>query len=102
MPRKYLIVLFFICVFRSFAEDAHRPGSLIGSISGTVLDVNDSIVPEATVVLQCQSPCREESTIAGDTGAFQFSDLRLGARYDIAVSANGFKDWTSAPLVLTP
>ena len=102
MPRKYLIVLFFICVLRSFAEDANRPASLIGSISGTVLDVNDAIVPGATVVLQCQNPCKEESTIAGDTGAFQFSDLSLGTRYEIAVSANGFKDWTSAPIVLTP
>jgi hypothetical protein len=102
MPRKYLIILFFICILRGFAEDANRPERTHGSISGTVLDVNDAIVPGATVALMCQSPCKQESTVAGDTGAFAFSNLSMGTPYEIAVSANGFKDWASAPIVLTP
>lgn len=102
MPRKYLIALLFVFVLRGFAEDANRPESTQGSISGTVLDVNDTIVPGATVALRCQSPCKQESTVAGDTGAFAFSNLNLGTPYEIAVSASGFKEWTSAPIVLTP
>jgi hypothetical protein len=102
MSRKYLIVLLFIWVLRGFAENADRPSSAGGSIAGTVVDLNEAIVPGATVALKCQAPCKEESAIAGDTGTFKFSDLTMGTSYEIAVSASGFKGWTSAPIVLTP
>jgi hypothetical protein len=101
MPRKYLVALLFICALKGFAESAERLKSGIGSISGTVMDVNGAIVPEATVVLRCESPCNAESTVASDTGGFEFSALTLGIRYEIDVSANGFEDWSSAPIVLT-
>ena len=101
MLRKYLVVLFFICAFRGFAENVDRPESGRGSISGTVLDINDGVVPGATVVLECHNPCKGESTIAGDTGAFEFTNVSLGTPYEIAVSASGFKKWASPPIVLT-
>jgi len=102
MLRKYLIAALFISGLSGFAENVDRPESGRGSISGTVLDTNAGVVPGATVVLQCQSPCKAESIIAGDTGAFQFTNLSLGTPYEIAVSGNGFKEWTSTPIVLTP
>src|SRR5262249_46398654 len=101
MSRKYLIVLLLICTVRGFADNAGGP-TTGGSISGTVVDVNNAIVPGATVVLRCLSPCQEESTIAGDTGAFAFQKLSLGTPYEVAVSASGFKDWNSTPIILTP
>jgi hypothetical protein len=101
MPRKYLLVLLFVFVLRAFAEDA-APRSAGGSISGTVVDANGGIVPGASVVLRCQNPCNGESTTANDTGGFEFSDLSLGIPYEVGVSASGFKDWASAPIVLTP
>ena len=102
MPRKYFFVVLLICVLRGVAENADRPEPGGGSITGTVVDVNDGVVSGATVVLRCQNPCKEESTIAGDTGAFEFSNLSLGISYEIGVSASGFKNWTSGPIVLTP
>jgi hypothetical protein len=99
---KYLIILLSLCALRGFAENTKGPGSAVGTISGTVVDVNDAIVPGATVALRCQYPCKQESTIARDTGAFEFTNLSLGTPYEIAVSASGFNDWTSAPIVLTP
>ena len=102
MLQKYLIVLVVLCALRGFAENVNRPGSAGGSISGTVVDFKNAIVPGATVALQCQTPCREESTIANGSGAFEFSNLSLGIPYKVAVSARGFKDWTSEPIVLTP
>ena len=101
MLRKYLIVVLFIWALRGLAEDVSRPDTNGGTISGTVVDVNDGVVPGATVVLKCQNPCEGESTIAGDTGAFEFTNLSLGTPYEVAVSASGFKDWSSAPIVLT-
>jgi hypothetical protein len=102
MLRKYLFIVLFICVLRGFAETASRPEPGGGSIGGTVVDVNDGVVPGASVVLKCQIPCKDESAIAGDSGAFEFTNLSLGTSYQVAVSASGFKDWTSAPIVLTP
>ena len=102
MLSKYLIAVFLISGLSGFAEDIDRPESGRGSISGTVLDTNAGVVPGATVVLECQSPCKAESTIAGDTGAFQFTNLSLGTPYEIAVSGTGFKEWTSTPIALTP
>jgi hypothetical protein len=102
MLRNYLLAVLFICALKGFAEDANRPESVRGSISGTVLDINDGVVPGATVVLECQNPCKKESTVAGDTGAFEFPNVSLGTPYEIAVSARGFKDWTSPSIVLTP
>jgi len=101
MLQKYLIVLLFFCALRGFAENTNEPGCVVGTISGTVVDVNDAIVPGATVILRCRCPWKQESTIARDTGAFEFTNLSLGTPYEIAVSASGFNDWTSAPIVLT-
>ena len=102
MLRKCLILVLFIWTLRGLAEDVSRPDPSGGTISGTVVDVNDGVVPGATVVLECHNPCKRESTIAGDTGAFEFTNVSLGTPYEIAVSASGFKDWTSPPIVLTP
>jgi hypothetical protein len=100
MTRKYLIILLLVCVPGAFCEEA-RPGSGTGIISGTVLDMNGGVVPGAAIVLHCQTPCEGQSTLSSDTGGFEFRSLNLGTPYQIGVSANGFKDWTSAPIVLT-
>ena len=102
MLPDFLIVLVFFCALRGFAENTKGPGSAVGTISGTVVDVNDAIVPGATVTLRCQCPGKQESTIARDTGAFEFTNLSLGTPHEIGVSASGFRDWTSAPIMLTP
>ena len=101
MLKKYLLLLSMIGSLSAFAETVARPESGRGSISGTVLDLNDAVVPGAKVVLECQSPCKPESTTAGDSGAFAFTDVSLGTSYEVAVSATGFKEWTSPPIVLT-
>jgi hypothetical protein len=100
MPRKCLVVLLFICTLRGLAQNA-TPESDHGSINGTVVDVNGGIVPGATVVLRCQSPCNGESTTANATGDFQLSGLSIGIPYVVGVSVSGFKDWTSGPTILT-
>jgi hypothetical protein len=89
MLQKYLIVLLCFCALRGFAENTNGPGPVVGTISGTVVDVNDAIVSGATVVLQCSSPCKNESIISRVTGAFEFTNLTLGTPYEIAVSARG-------------
>jgi hypothetical protein len=73
-----------------------------GSISGTVIDVNNDIIPGATVVLEGPVHGDRRTVVANDNGAFQFDDLKPGIHYHVTISANGFINWTSPVIILNP
>jgi hypothetical protein len=73
-----------------------------GSISGTVTDVNDEVIPDATVTLQSPLTGDKRSTISGDNGSYTFDDLVPGATYQVTISAAGFVNWTSSIFVVDP
>jgi hypothetical protein len=69
-----------------------------GSILGTVLDVNNDPVPDATVVLQ--PPSGTGLTVATtDDGTFAFHDVTPGITYKVTITAKGFAEWTSTATV---
>jgi hypothetical protein len=72
------------------------------SISGTVTDVNGGVIPGAAVALAGPEPEDRHMAVATDNGFFEFTDLKLGTSYRVAVSAKGFLSWTSPPIVLQP
>ncbi|MGA8087481.1 MAG: carboxypeptidase-like regulatory domain-containing protein [Terracidiphilus sp.] len=72
------------------------------NISGTVLDVNGDLVPGATVIVTDPQSGEHREAVANDTAAFVFTDLAPGVPYNLTVKAQGFADWTSGPIVLTP
>ena len=74
-----------------------------GNISGTVIDVNDGIVPGATVVLE-DDPVRKErrTEVASADGAFDFENLRPGTDYHVTISADGFVTWRSPAVLVNP
>lgn len=84
------------------AQEIAAPDPQIGSISGTVLDVNDGIVPGALVTLQCSSPCENQETTANDNAAFDFRYLKFGVPYQVRISVKGFEKWSSPAIILTP
>jgi hypothetical protein len=84
------------------AEDIASPPPQSGSISGTVQDINEDLVPGATVTLQCSSPCENRTATANDDAAFDFRVLKFGVPYQVRISVKGFEDWTSSAIVLTP
>src|SRR5271166_3476618 len=105
MLRKYLPLFCFMMALPALAQgsDALAPQiGIIGNISGTVQDINEDLVPGATVTLQCSSPCENRTATANDNAAFNFRGLELGVPYQVRVSVNGFEDWTSSAIVLTP
>ncbi len=102
MLRKHLPLLCFMMALPALARGTNAPAPEIGNISGTVQDVNDDLVPGATVMLQCSSPCENRTATANDNAAFDFRDLNLGVPYQVRISVNGFEDWTSSAIVLTP
>jgi len=70
-----------------------------GSMTGTVLDAQDELVPGAEVTLDGATPTDHRETFASDEGAFQFVGLKPGA-YHLTISANGFVTWTSPTIAL--
>ena len=69
-----------------------------GSILGTVVDTTDDPIPGATVVLQ--GPAGDRLTaVTKDDGAFVFNEAPAGTSYQIAVTAEGFTDWSSSVAV---
>jgi len=98
-------VLLLICIATAcpiLAQDVSAPKPQLGSISGTVLDVNNDLLPEAPVTLECASPCKGQMATANETAAFNFRDLALGVPYHVRISVNGFEDWESPSIALTP
>jgi len=69
-------------------------------LSGTVTDTNGDLIPDATVVLDGNGAADHQTQHANDSGFFQFSGLKSGVPYRVTVSAKGFENWTSPPIVL--
>jgi Carboxypeptidase regulatory-like domain len=67
------------------------------SILGTVTDVNDDPVPNATVVVQAPSG-GPLILVTKDDGTFAFHDVTPGADH-ITITAEGFAEWTSTVTV---
>jgi Carboxypeptidase regulatory-like domain len=74
-----------------------RPGKLVG----TVTDVNDDPVPDATVVLDTESD-DPRTLVTPENGFFEFNDVKPGTSYQINITAKGFADWTSPAITLEP
>ena len=68
------------------------------SILGTVVDVNDDPIPDATVVLQAPTG-GHLTVVTKDDGGFAFHDVTPGTAYQITVTAKGFAEWNSSVTV---
>jgi hypothetical protein len=102
MLRKCLLLICLTTVLPAMAQDVAALDPQLGSIGGTVLDVNGDIVPGALVTLECPSPCENQTATANDTAAFDFRNLRFEVPYQVRISVNGFENWASPAIVLTP
>ncbi|MGD0799973.1 MAG: carboxypeptidase-like regulatory domain-containing protein [Terracidiphilus sp.] len=74
----------------------------LASISGTVVDVNGDLIPEAKAVLDGPALTDRRTIVVDVNGFFQFSGLTPGTAYHVTVSAKGFVTWNSATVTLTP
>jgi len=91
------------------AEDVNAPSSTAGvenlpktgHIAGTVTDVNDGSVPDATVVLESATLPSPLKIVSSDSGYFEFKDLAPGI-YNVSITAEGFDNWTSSPVTVAP
>lgn len=86
----------------AMAQQIVAPEPQPGSISGTVTDTNDDIVPGATVTLEGPALADGRKTVAKDDGSFGFDGLKPGTPYHITISADGFVIWTSPTVIVNP
>jgi len=85
---------------RMSAQSTQPANVKAGSIQGTVLDIDNDAVPNATVTLQAAS-ATPLTVVSGDDGNFAFHDVSPGIPYQIIVTAQGFADWRS-PITVEP
>jgi hypothetical protein len=105
--RTFVLV---ICLCGSMASNAQDKSALLPDgpkpqtaiIVGTVTDVNDDVVPGATVVLEDPVHKDPRTLVSNDKGFFEFNNLQPGPAYHVTITAKGFADWTSPPVILTP
>ncbi len=67
-----------------------------GSILGTVTDIDDAPIPDATVVLQGPTADDRHTLATKDDGVFSFQDVTPGIPYQITVTSAGFSEWDSS------
>jgi len=88
------------------AQQLSAPGPQPGTIAGTALDFTGAVVPGATVVLEGpdRNPNRsnDRRVSTQDNGFFKLDGVKPGTPYRVTIRAQGFADWTSDEIVLTP
>ena len=72
-----------------------------GSISGTVLDINERTVPEAKVTLVDETHAEERVAISDSEGHFIFTGLAPG-RFKLTITSAGLRTFVSADVLLHP
>jgi len=96
------IFIWLASVIPALAQQLVAPEPQPAHISGTVTDVNGDIVPGATVILQTTMQPDPQKVLASDNAFFQFDNLKAGVPYQLTITANGFSDWKSDVMTLTP
>src|SRR6202041_1534597 len=72
------------------------------TIIGTATDVNGDTIANATVVLKEVDSTDPRTIVTTGNGLFEFHDVQPAIAYQLRISAQGFADWTSPPITLSP
>jgi hypothetical protein len=102
--RKYVCTLI-VCIWAAtttVAQQLEAPEPQPGTIVGTVVDVTGGVVPGATVLLQDQRNGEERRVLTQSNGFFKLDGLKPGMPCHVRVSADGFANWTSSDITLSP
>lgn len=86
--RRMSAVLLCCCAMFSFVAEIHAQGAT-GQVSGTVVDPNGAVVPNATVTVRNNGTALERQATTGGEGTFAVQLLPPGS-YRVEVTATGF------------
>jgi len=73
----------------------------LGSISGTVLDINERTVPEARITLVNETSTEERVALSDSEGHFTFANLAPG-RFKLTITSAGLRTFVSSDVLLHP
>ena len=107
--RAWVLIAVLLCVCVSRNSNAQGQGPSVpdapkpqpGVIVGTVVDVNDDTVPDASVVLESPTLHTLRTVRSNDNGLFEFHDVEPQT-YHLKISAQGFADWNSSDVTVKP
>jgi hypothetical protein len=83
----------FACIALLLLTGLSANAQFNASLSGTVLDSTQAIIPAATVTITNVDTHATKTAISGDAGTFQFNELPPGT-YTVNVTAKGFQQNT--------
>lgn len=99
--KGFILAILLAAALRGVAEDTGSRESNVGMVGGTVEDVRGAIVHKAELTQKCPLPCSAQTTVASNTGGFEFRNLTLGVPYQLTAAVSGFKEWTSSTILLS-
>jgi hypothetical protein len=102
--RSSVFILFVLgfAATTAVAQQFSAPEPQPGTIVGTVLDVTGAVVPGATVVLEGPDRNQDRRVVSQDNGLFKLDGIKPGIPYRLTIGADGFANWTSDEIILTP
>lgn len=104
MNVKCLLLVVSIClaqITKASGQQMLAPEPQPAEISGTVTATDGEVIPGATVVLEGAGQTRQ-TALANDNGLFEIDHVMPGAAFELTITAQGFADWQSPPIVLPP
>ena len=69
-----------------------------GSLSGTVTDATNAVVPNAQIILVNEASGTTRKTVSNSVGYFDFAAIEPGT-YDVTITAKGFSGWEQKGIV---
>ena len=100
-PAIFLLLLF-VFIVPGGAQEAVAPPPQLASVSGTVMDTEQAVIPGAQVTLNGPGANMPRTAVADESGAFNFAGLPPGGPFYVTISGNGLVPWTSPTLTLAP
>ena len=74
--------------------------TVAGTITGTVVDATDAVMPNAVVSLVSERTGETRKTNSGGSGDFLFAAIQPGV-YTLTIEAQGFKEFRLVGIILT-
>ncbi len=96
--------IFVLCISPIVApgQQLVAPEPQPAGVGGTVTDVDEGVIPSATISLDGPAPSDHRVATANENGHFELEGLHPAVPYHITVSAKGFANWSSPEVVLRP
>lgn len=91
--KKLMAPVKFLCIALLLLAGLSASAQFNASLSGTVLDPTQAIIPGATVTITNVDTQASKTATSGDAGTFQFTELPPGT-YTVSVTAKGFQQNT--------